>query len=85
MGVIESYDPLWSSKAMSHRDPGRKKPNKIESVCNFQSVKIPVELNSLFSKFFCVSPGLLYHMIRRDTGRLVNEAFTSSLITSSKQ
>ena len=48
-------------------------------------MKTPVELNSLFSKFFVISPGLVYHLIRRDTGRLANEAFTSNLIVSSKQ
>ena len=48
-------------------------------------MKSPVELNSLLSKFFVVSPGLLYHPIRRDTGRLTNEAFTSNPIVSSKQ
>ena len=30
-------------------------------------------------------PGLLYHLIRRDTGRLANEVFTSNPIVSSKQ
>ena len=30
----------------------QKVPNTI-SVCNFQSMKSPVELNSLLSKFFC--------------------------------
>ena len=52
-----------------------------DPVCNFQSMKSPVELNSLFSIFF-YSPGLLYHLIRRDTGRPV---FTSNPIVSSQQ
>ena len=30
-------------------------------------------------------PGLLYQLIRRDTGQLVNKAFTSNPIVSSKQ
>ena len=56
------------------------------SVCNFQSMKSPVELNSLLPKFFCyITPGLLYHLIRSDSGRLANEAFTSNPIVSSKQ
>ena len=55
------------------------------SVCNLQSMKSPVELNSLLSKFFCLSPGSLHHLIRRDSGRLANEAFTSNPIISSKQ
>ena len=56
-----------------------------ESVCNFQSMKSPVEMNSLLSKFFCYIALLLYQLIRRDTGRLANEAFTSNPIVSSKQ
>ena len=40
-----------------------------KSVYNFQSMKTPVELNSLLSNFFCYTPGLLYHLIRRDYGR----------------
>ena len=55
------------------------------SVCNFQSMKYPVELNSLLSKFFCYITWLLYHLIRRDIGRLTNEAFTSNPIVSWKQ
>ena len=39
-----------------------------------------------FSQYsFVISPGLLYHLIRRDSGRLVNEAFTSNLIVSLKE
>ena len=55
------------------------------SVCNFQSMKSSVELNSLLSIFFDISPGQLYHLIRRDAGRLANEVFTSNPIVSSKQ
>ena len=54
------------------------------SVCNFQSMKSPVELNILLSKFV-ISRGLLYHLIRRDSGRLEYDAFTSNPIVSSKQ
>ena len=56
----------------------------IVTVCDFQSMKSPMELNSLLSKFV-ISPGLLYHLIRRDSGRLANEAFSSNPIVSSKQ
>ena len=49
------------------------------AVCNFQSMQTPVELNSLLSK------GLVYYLIRRDSGRLANEAFKSNSIVSSKQ
>ena len=51
------------------------------SACNFQSMKSSVEMNSLVLNFFVITPGL----IRRDTGRLTNEAFTSNPIISSKQ
>ena len=60
------------------------KLDRIRTVCNFQFMKSPLELNSLLSKLF-FSPGLLYHLIRRDTGRLANEAFTSNFIVSSRQ
>ena len=33
---------------------------------------------------FVISPGLLDHLIRCDTGRLANEAFTSNPIVMSK-
>ena len=45
------------------------------TVCNFQSINIPLELNSLV-----ISPGLLYHLIRRDTVRLANEALRQILL-----
>ena len=54
------------------------------SVCNFQSMKSPVELGSLFLKFFCyvvTSPAL----IRCDTGCRAHKAFTSNPIVSLKQ
>ena len=56
------------------------------TVYNFQSMKSPVELNiilfiylfiyAFYFNSFVVSPGL----IRRDIGRLANEAFTPSTI-----
>ena len=48
-------------------------------------MKSPVELNSLLSKFFCYITWLLYQLIRRDTGQLANETFTSNPIVSWKQ
>ena len=51
----------------------------------FNPWKSSVELNSLLSKFFCYIIWLLYQLIRRDTGRLENEAFTSNPKVSSKQ
>ena len=48
-------------------------------------MKSPLELNSLLSKFFCYITWLLYQLIRRDSGRLAHEAFTSNAIVSSKQ
>ena len=55
------------------------------TVCNFQSMKSPVELNTFYQNSFVISPGLLYYLIRRNTRRLANEAFTSNPIVSSKQ
>ena len=63
----------------------KKKKNWHKTVCNFQSMKCSVELNSLLSKFFCYITWLLYQLIRRDTGRLANEAFTWNPIVSLKQ
>ena len=41
------------------------------SVCNFQSMNSPMELNSLFSKFFCyIIRFVTWHLIRRENGRL---------------
>ena len=55
------------------------------SVCNFQSMKSSVKLNGLLPKFFCYITWLLHQLIRRDTGRLANEAFTLNPFVSSKQ
>ena len=59
------------------------------SVCSFQSMKSPVELNSLFSKFFCYSYHLVcyitWHLIRCNSGWLANEGFTSNTIVYLKQ
>ena len=55
------------------------------TVCNFQSMKTSVELNSFSQNSFVISPGLLYHLIRRHSGRLSNEAFTSNPIVSLTQ
>ena len=56
-----------------------------KSVCNFQSMKSPLELNGVLSKFFCFITWLLYQLIRRNTGRLANKVFTSNPTVSSKQ
>ena len=63
----------------------KKKKNNAITVCNFQSMKSPVELNSFLSKLFCCITWLLYQLIRCNTGRLANEALTSNPIVSSKQ
>ena len=55
------------------------------AVCDFQSMKRLVGLSSLLSKLFCYITWLLYQLIRRYTGRLANEAFTSDPSVSSKQ
>ena len=40
---------------------------------------------AFYQNSFVISSGLLYHLIRRDSRRLANEAFTSNPIVSSKQ
>ena len=61
------------------------KKKKKKTVCNFQSMKSLMELNSLLSKFFCYITWLLCQLIRRNTGQLANEVFTSNPIVSLKQ
>ena len=49
------------------------------------SWKIPWNWIAFSQNSFVISPGLLYHLIRRDTGRLANETFTSNPIVSLKK
>ena len=51
----------------------------------FNPWKLPWNWISFYQNSFVASPGLLYHLIRRDYGRLANEAFTSNPIVSLKQ
>ena len=50
-------------------------------------MKSPVEMKNpvFYQNSLVISPGLLYHLIRSDSGRLASKAFTSNLIVSSKQ
>ena len=58
----------------------------IYSVCNFPSMKSPPwNWMAFYQNSFVTSPGSLYHLIRRDSGRLANEVFTSNPIVSSKE
>ena len=50
-------------------------------VCNFQSMKSPVELNSLFFNSFVISPCF----IRHQTGRGNNHNWIKSFLSSRKQ
>ena len=47
--------------------------------------KVPWNWIAFSQNSFVISPGLLYHLIRRDSGRLANEVFTSNPILSSKK
>ena len=57
--LLEQMNPEWDcivSKNTCFQQMGTEKKSKKKSiitVCNFQSMKSPLELNSLFSKFFC--------------------------------
>ena len=51
----------------------------------FNPWKLPWNWIAFSQISFVISPGLLYHLIRRDTGRHANEAFTSNPIVTLKQ
>ena len=53
----------------------------------FNPWKFPWNWEAFSQNSFVISSGLLwlYHLIRRDSGRLANEAFTSNAIVSLKQ
>ena len=55
------------------------------SVCNFQSMKSPMELIAFSQNSFVISPGLLHDLIRRENKLLANEAFMSNTIVFLKQ
>ena len=77
---ISDFHKSGSAKCKVSNKCRRKIAGKNRTVCNFQSIKSPVELNSLFLKFFSYNTCFLYHLIRRDGGRLANESFTSNPI-----
>ena len=51
------------------------------SVCNFQFIKSPMELNGLLLNFFIMSPGLMSD----ETRDLSNKAYFSNPVVSLKQ
>ena len=51
----------------------------------FNPWKDPWNWIAFYQNSFVISSGLLYHLIRRDSGRLANEDVTSNPIVSSKQ
>ena len=51
----------------------------------FNPWKVPWNWITFYQNYFVIPLGFLYHLIRRDSGRLANEAFTSNPIVSSKQ
>ena len=51
----------------------------------FNPRKVPWDWIASCQNAFVILPGLLYHLIRRDSGPLAYEAFTSNRIVSSKQ
>ena len=67
----------------------RKKRVRIKGTLNqfviFNPWKNPWNWIACYQNCFVISPGLLYHLIRRDSGRLSNEDFTPNPIVSSNQ
>ena len=53
----------------------------VASVLDVQSLFFFIKENRICA----MTPGLLYHLTRCDSGRFVNETFTSNPIVSSKQ
>ena len=51
----------------------------------FNPWKVPWNWIAFSQNYFVISPGLLYHLIRRDTGQLANEVFTANPIVSSRK
>ena len=51
----------------------------------FNPWKVSWNWIAFYQNSFVLSSGLLYHLIRRDTGRLANETFTSNPIVSLKE
>ena len=47
--------------------------------------KVPGNYIAFSQKSFVLSPGLLYHLIRHDSGRVANKVFTSNPIVSLKE
>ena len=64
-----------------------KKTKLSESIpfVTFNRWNVPWNLIAFFQNSFVISPGLLYYLIRRDVGRLANEAFSSNPIFTSKR
>ena len=59
--------------------------NFTEQFVIFNPWKVPWNWMAFYQNSFVISPGSLYHLIRRDSGQLANEAFTSNPIVSLKQ
>ena len=51
----------------------------------FNPWKVPWNWIAFSQNSFVISPGLLYHLIRRDTGQLANEVVTANSIVSSRK
>ena len=60
-------------------------PSAIKQFVIFNPWKVPWNRIAFYQKFFVILPDLLYHLIRRDSGRLADVAFMSNPIVSLKQ
>ena len=60
-------------------------PDNFTQFVIFNPGKVPWNWIAFYQNSFVISPGLLYHLIRRDTGRLANKTFKSNPVVSSIQ
>ena len=82
--ITKSYNKKATNK-QKNLAAAKTKANKNKQHEKTNPWKVPWNWIAFTQNSFVISPGLFYHLIRRDTGQLANEAFTSNPIVSSKQ
>ena len=86
-GVVHIYniERMKSSVLSGHEDAVQMVMFDRNQFVIFNPWKLPWNWIAFYQNSFVISPGSLYHLIRRDYGRLANEPFTSNPIASLKQ